>query len=104
MDYPAEESFSGRPFTEYVISPEKVIRIFSKTIDENELVWHRDVQDRELAIIEGKDWMLQLENCLPIQLKETDKYKIEGMTYHRLIRGTTDLVVEILEKNADGKG
>ena len=38
------------------------IRTFSKSVDEMELILHRDREDRKITIIEGIDWKLQMDN------------------------------------------
>lgn len=72
-----------------------IYRKFIQEIDEQELVWHRDERDREVIILGPTDWKLQLENELPKQLR--DSVTIPKDTYHRLIKGTGDLDIKILE-------
>lgn len=70
-------------------------RKFTQDIDEEELVWHRDRRDREVKIIGETDWMFQLEDDIPQQLKDT--IFIPKDTYHRLIKGTGELNIHIIE-------
>lgn len=72
-----------------------IVRTFSQDIDEEELVWHRDRQDREVTILEETDWQFQFDNELPQVLKNT--IFIPKNTYHRLIKGTGELNVHITE-------
>ena len=44
------------------------------------------------------DWLFQLDNEIPQQLSE-NKLFIPKETYHRLIKGTGDLVVKIWQKD-----
>lgn len=74
-----------------------LIREFSKDIDSKDLVWHRDKTDRYVKVSRGKGWQLQLENKLPIELSKGETYFIPALTYHRVVRGETSLVVEIFE-------
>ena len=74
------------------------LRTFDKDVLTEELVWHRDKNDRIIEVLEGRDWELQFENCLPIKLKEGDRIWIPAETYHRIKRGTTDLKIKIEEK------
>ena len=76
-----------------------LIREFSKDVDSSELVWHRDRADRHVKIREGTGWQLQLENSLPINLRLDCVYFIPKNTYHRVIKGRGNLVVEIKEGN-----
>jgi quercetin dioxygenase-like cupin family protein len=73
------------------------IRKFTLEVDLEELVWHRDEKDRYVTILEGKNWEFQLDNELPLELKKGDCIFIPKQTYHRIIKGTTDLVIQIQE-------
>ena len=64
----------------------------------DELVWHRDRNDREVTIVQGDNWQIQLDNLLPMPLKEGQAYIIPSRVFHRLIKGTNTLVIEINEK------
>lgn len=72
-----------------------IIRTFSQDIDEDELVWHRDRKDREVTVLQQTDWQFQFDNEIPQLLK--DVIFIPKNTYHRLIKGTGELNVQILE-------
>jgi hypothetical protein len=69
------------------------IRKFSNVVDESELVWHRDKEDRIVESIGDTDWMIQLDNQLPISL--TDRVYIPKEIYHRVIKGSGELIVKI---------
>ena len=71
------------------------IRKFYKDTNPDDLVWHRDREDRTVTVLEGKGWSFQYDDQLPIELKEGDQFLIERMTYHRLLKGTTELKVLI---------
>ena len=75
-----------------------IIREFSHDVDSAELIWHRDREDREVKIIKSNGWKLQLDNQLPIYLKEGETYFIEKYMFHRVLKGQGDLVVEIIKK------
>ena len=87
-------SQESRPYQE-VKTFDHIYRKFTQDIDEEELVWHRDRKDREVQIIGETDWLFQLEDELPQQLKNT--IFIPKDTYHRLIKGTGELNVHIIE-------
>lgn len=72
-------------------------RFFSCNLDSNELVWHRDRNDRIVTVIEGKGWKYQVDDELPVELHEGDELFIPAMTYHRIIKGNTDLKIKIKE-------
>jgi quercetin dioxygenase-like cupin family protein len=78
-----------------------IIREFKEDVDSEELVWHRDKRTREITILEGKGWQLQLDNQLPKELQQGLLYTIPKMEYHRLIKGTGKLVVKIWEETHD---
>jgi len=65
------------------------IREFSQDVDETELKWHRDAEDREIISISKTDWKIQLENKLPVELNSLVQIKA-GM-WHRVIKGTGKL-------------
>jgi quercetin dioxygenase-like cupin family protein len=72
-------------------------RKFTLEVDSDELVWHRDEKDRHITILEGEGWEFQLDNELPLELKKGDCIFIPNQAYHRIIKGTTDLVIHIQE-------
>ena len=74
------------------------IRTFSEDISENELIWHRDRNDREITVVEGAGWQLQMDNKLPEDLQKGKLYNINKMEYHRLIKGEGTLKIKIWEK------
>ncbi len=72
-----------------------LFRSFSNSTDSNDLVWHRDDTDRHVRVIEGVGWELQIDNNLPQKLIEGKTYSIRSHNYHRIIKGSTDLKLEI---------
>ena len=86
-----------RPYTE-----EKkdgyIIREFSQDTPSFEFVWHRDKEDRVVQATHHTDWLFQLDNEIPQRFTES-KLFIPKETYHRLIKGTGDLVVKIWQKD-----
>jgi hypothetical protein len=75
-------------------SEDFIIRKFSQEIDPIELMWHRDLKNRSVRTVEGNDWKIQIENELP---KSFDSVIIPKLTWHRVIKGSGDLVLEIKE-------
>ena len=53
------------PFKEKVIEKQVVLRRFSQDVSEDELVWHRDREDRIIVAEEFTDWLIQFDNELP---------------------------------------
>lgn len=70
-----------------------IVRTFSESTNNEELVWHRDREDRIVKSLGKTDWMIQLDNELPKPL--TEMVFIPKNTYHRVIKGNGDLRVRI---------
>jgi len=71
------------------------IRVFSKDVKPLELVWHKDNEDRNIEILEGKGWKMQFDNELPFDLVKGDRIFITKHRIHRIHKGTTDLKIKI---------
>lgn len=69
------------------------VRTFTQDIGEEELVWHRDREDRVIDAHHTTDWMFQFDNQLPGKI--TRSLFIPKNTYHRLIKGTGDLIIRV---------
>jgi hypothetical protein len=82
------------PFKEESIGSNK-IRTFSKNVNSEELKWHFDDEDRLVEIVKSDGWMFQMDNKLPVILIESEKFFIPKNTYHRIIKGNGDLIVNI---------
>jgi quercetin dioxygenase-like cupin family protein len=85
------------PYEDNPISNNKFKRKFTQDISSNELVWHRDKNDRIVKVLESGNWKIQFDNQLPVSMKEGDSIFIEKESFHRVIKGDGDLVVEIVE-------
>jgi hypothetical protein len=59
-------------------------------------MWHRDDEDRVVEAVTETDWMIQLDNQLPINI--TEKIAIPRHAWHRLIKGSGNLTVKIHKK------
>ena len=94
------EISSGKPYSE-VLENDYIIREFSGDVNESELVWHRDKKTRKVTILQGEGWKIQMDNSLPETLEEGREYHIPKMEYHRLIKGTGNLLIQIKEKDYD---
>ena len=73
------------------------IRTFSKDVDPMSLIWHMDIEDRKIEVLEGKGWQFQRDDELPLELREGDHIFIPKGQIHRVIKGTTDLKIKIEE-------
>ena len=85
MDYPFKEEKQNDFY----------IRTFSSDLSEMELKWHFDEQDRTVICEHDTDWMFQMDNELPIIIKKNTPIFIPEGTYHRIIKGSGDLVVKV---------
>jgi quercetin dioxygenase-like cupin family protein len=83
------------PYTNTPITQTSVIREFSSEVDPMELVWHQDEEDRTIEILEGEGWQLQRDNELPLVLQEGDSIFIPMGQIHRVIKGNTNLKLQI---------
>lgn len=90
-----------KPYNQKNLNNEVFLRTFSKDVLSEELVWHRDANDRIVEVLEGENWEIQFENKLPQSLKVGEEYVIPAYTYHRIKRGTTDLKIKIQENFED---
>jgi len=81
------------PFSEIKVSPDVYERIFDEDLDPEELKWHRDNEDRRVKANFQTDWKIQLDNALPVSL-ENEVFIPKGV-YHRLIKGSGDLIVTV---------
>jgi hypothetical protein len=82
-----------KPYSE-TIADDCIVRKFSQDIDPIELMWHRDLKNRSVKLISGTGWKIQLDDQLPLNLTEII---IPKLSWHRVIKGTGDLIVEIRE-------
>lgn len=71
------------------------VRVFSESIEDEELKWHRDRQDRLVEVIDSKGWELQFDNEIPVKLKKGMNIIIPEGTYHRVIKGDGNLKIKI---------
>jgi quercetin dioxygenase-like cupin family protein len=88
----------NNPYTNTPITQTSVIREFSSEVDPMELVWHQDEEDRTIEILEGEGWQLQRDNELPLELKIGDTIFIPEYQVHRVIKGNTNLKIQITKQ------
>jgi hypothetical protein len=86
-----------KPYTDTVESKTTTVRVFDENIDPIELLWHRDLQDRKVTVIEGSGWYFQKENEIPLELCKGTVIFIERKEWHRVIKGTDSLKILIEE-------
>ena len=84
-----------RPYKDVLIE-DTLIREFDENIDPIELMWHRDNEDRLIEAIGDTDWMFQIDNQLPIEMK--GEIFIPIGIWHRAIKGTGPVKIKIIKK------
>ena len=72
-------------------------RTFEAHVPDSELIWHQDRNTRQVMVVEGENWQLQLDNQLPEIMMQGATYVIPARMYHRLIKGDSDLIIKISE-------
>lgn len=72
----------------------KTIRKFSSNLDEEDLKWHYDLEDRVIIPLNDNDWFFQRDNSLPEKLDK--KISIRAHEWHRVIKGKSELLVEVI--------
>ena len=81
-----------RPFTEAGQH-----RTFDASVDPAELKWHWDEQDRFVTANHDTDWRFQYDNQLPQAMLEGVSFYIIAGTWHRLIKGSGSLTLEVIK-------
>lgn len=85
----------NKPYAEEIISENIVVRTFSPDVEFEDLKWHRDREDRIVTPLNYNDWQYQEDNKLPVPINR--KLEIPKGLWHRVIKGTTLLKVEIVK-------
>ena len=88
-------------YTQKILRSGKILREFSRDSNPDELHWHRDYHDRTILVVESGGWALQFDNKLPKVMNEGDIYFVKAGSWHRVIKGTDRLIVEIKEHKGE---
>jgi len=84
------------PYNETNLGNNEYIREFNSNVDIHQLEWHLDKEDRLIEVVKNEgNWQIQLDNSLPVSFDK--KIFIPKETYHRVIKGTGNLVVKIIK-------
>jgi hypothetical protein len=85
---------TGVPFKEDIKNGYNY-RTFKSDVNEEELKWHWDEEDRIVECEHETDWLFQMDDKLPVKIvKNTPIFIPEGQ-YHRIIKGTGDITVKV---------
>jgi quercetin dioxygenase-like cupin family protein len=85
MNFPFEERQEG----------DTVIRTFEPEVETFELIWHFDLEDRDITVIQGGGWSFQEDGKLPVKLENGDNFLVKKGLWHRVHKGDEPLVVQI---------
>ena len=85
------------PFTEQQIDSQLFIREFSADVDEMELIWHTDKEDRVVSVLEGNNWKFQFDEQLPFEMIDDIDIVIPKGTIHRIIKGNGPLKIKVFK-------
>jgi len=88
-----------KPFDDFEKSIYKNVftRVFKESVKKEQLIWHKDRKDRVVKVIYGTGWKLQYDNELPFELEVGQNYYIKKENFHRLLKGNSELKLEIKE-------
>jgi|TARA_R110000851_G_scaffold128716_6_gene261218 hypothetical protein len=89
------------PFKETQVSENVYRRVFSPETKDDELIWHRDAEDRKIYVVESTGWKFQHDDSLPVDLTPGDVISVEKEQWHRVIKGEGPLVVEVHKRAND---
>ena len=57
-----------KPYREKLLEDGSRIRLFEESVKSEDLVWHRDRQDRVVEVICGEGWKFQRDDSVPAQI------------------------------------
>jgi hypothetical protein len=83
------------PFKEKQISKQLFLREFSADVDEMDLIWHTDREDRIVHVLEGNKWKFQFDEQLPFEMVDGIDIVIPKGIIHRIIKGNGPLTIRV---------
>jgi len=86
------------PFEEEQINDNIFVRTFSADVDEMDLIWHTDKENRFIKVLEGNGWQFQYDEDLPFEMTDGLGFPVMKGQIHRVIKGVGPLKIE-LHKN-----
>ena len=85
------------PFTEQQLDTKLFLREFSADVDEMDLIWHTDREDRIVHVLEGNNWKFQFDEQLPFEMIKGIDIVIPKGTIHRIIKGDGPLKIKVFK-------
>jgi len=86
----------GRPYSQEG-SGKIFIRKFSHLETPDEFKWHRDEKRRIVTVLSSDGWKFQADDCLPFELSAGKVFIISADSWHRILPGVNDLILQIEE-------
>ena len=83
------------PFEEEQIDQYNFIRTFPADVDEMDLIWHADKENRIITVLEGNGWKFQFDEELPIEMTKGLSISIFEGRLHRVIKGNGPLKIKL---------
>ena len=83
------------PFEEEKIDQYNFIRTFPADVDEMDLIWHADKENRIITVLEGNGWKFQFDEELPIEMTNGLDISIFEGRLHRIIKGNGPLKIKL---------
>lgn len=81
------------PFEEQELGENVFIRTFFPQVEDEDLKWHIDLEDRIIKSVNDTDWKFQFDNQLPTGIN--GEIFVPSGVWHRLIKGTVPLKLRI---------
>ena len=85
------------PFKEKQLNSYLFLREFSADVDEMDLIWHTDREDRIVHVIEGNKWKFQFDEQLPFEMIDGIDIVIPKGVIHRVIKGKGPLKIKVFK-------
>ena len=86
------------PFKEKQINKQLFLREFSANVDEMDLIWHEDREDRIVHVLEGNKWKFQFDEQLPFEMLDGIDIIIPKGIIHRIIKGNGPLKIKVYKE------
>lgn len=84
------------PYSDKYINEKTLIRTF-QNFNIEDLIWHEDLNDRRVEVLEVGKWFFQFDNQMPFELKVGDFIVIPKGIFHRVIFSEGILRLKISE-------
>ena len=86
------------PFKEKQINKQLFLREFSANVDEMDLIWHEDREDRIVHVLEGNKWKFQFDEQLPFEMLDGIDIIIPKGIIHIIIKGDGPLKIKVYKE------